>query len=136
MEDISIIKLDELKLMYVEAETFPEGIKDSWDKLEKALGTTKGRKFYGISKCIGSKIIYRACVIPIDDNEPDQLGLETLTIPSSRYASKKLLNWSSQIQMFGTIFDELFSKHSTNGELYALEDYKSPDEVILMVPLI
>jgi len=136
MEDISIKKLDELKLMYIEAETFPDGIKDSWDKLEKALDTIKERKFYGISKCIGKNIIYRACVIPIDDNEPKRLGLETLTIPSNSYATKKLMNWSSQIPMFGTIFDELFSKHNTNKDLYALEYYKSADEAILMVPLL
>lgn len=136
MEDISIKKLGELKLMYVEAESFPDGIKDSWDKLGKLLGTMEGREFYGISKCLGTTIMYRACVIPIDDDEPKRLGLESMIIPSSNYATKKLMNWSSQIPMFGTIFNELYSKHSANNDLYAIEYYKSPDEVILMVPLL
>ena len=136
MEDILIIKLDELTLMYVEAESFPDGIKASWDQLEKLVNSPNHRVYYGLSKCIETKLIYRACVVPLDDDEPKRLGLKTITIPPSSYAAKKLINWPSKIPMFGTIFDELFKKYSTNKDLFAVEYYKDMEEVILMVPLI
>lgn len=135
MNDIYYKKLEDLKLMYVEALTFPNGITEAWNKLEQILKSLKGRKFYGSSQCINVKMEYRACVIPLDDDEPKILGLETFIISASNYAVKKLKNWAKQLQLIPEIFDELSSKHTVKKGSPFLEYYKSEKDVLLMVPI-
>ena len=136
MENISIRHLGDLKLMYVQASSFPDGIQDAWDKLEKTLDTMKGRKFYGTSHYENGKMIYRACVIPVDDAEVLKLGLKTFTVPPGEYAAAKLMNWSSQIQKIREIFTELNNNYSANPDLPNIEFYKSSKELILMLPIL
>lgn len=136
MNEISIRQLDSLKLMYVQAATFPDGIQDAWDKLEKTLATMKGRKFYGTSHYENGKMIYRACVIPVDDAEALKLGLKTFSIPPGKYAAAKLMDWSSQIPKIKEIFTELNNNYTANPDLPNIEFYKSSEEVILMLPIL
>ena len=78
---------------------------------------------------------YRACVVQLDGDEPEKLGLETFTIPVSDYAAKKLMNWQTQLQLIPEIFNELSSKHEIRKNVPFLEYYKSEQELILMVPI-
>lgn len=136
MSDIYLKKLDELKLIYLKAESFPEGITAVWDKLDKTLPSLKGRKFYGAAKMIGGKMEYRACVVPLDENEHKALGMDAFTIPPGTYAAKKLPDWQSHIPEIRNIFAELNSKFEANTELYNLEFYKSSSELIVMLPIL
>lgn len=136
MSKISLKKLDELKLMYARALSFPDGIQDAWNKLERPLSTLNGRKFYGISRIIDRTIEYRACVIPLDDSEPLQLGFDTFTIPSGWYATKKLIDWPKYKHIIKIIFEELSSKYPLDNTRPHIEFYRSQKEVVLMIPII
>lgn len=136
MSEISLIKMDELNLMYVQASSFPEGVEEAWRQLESRLPTIKGRKFFGTSRLVGEKIEYRACVAPSDESEPSRLGLETFTIPRGNYASKKLVDWTKQTSLIKTIFEELSSKYTVDSSRPHIEFYRSREELVLMVPIV
>jgi hypothetical protein len=136
MSQISIIKMDELKLMYIQAASFPGGVEEAWRKLESHLPTVKKRKFFGTSRLVDEKIEYRACVIPLDDSEALRLGLDTFTIPSGNYATKKLLDWKTQTPLIKTIFEELASKYTLDNSRPHIECYRSQKELVLMFPII
>lgn len=136
MTQISITKIDDLKLMYVQAPSFPDGIKEAWDKLESPLASLKGRKFYGTARLVDGVMEYRACVIPLDDSEPLRLGFATFTVTSGYYATKKLINWTSQTHLIKTIFEELDSQHALDPNRPHIEFYRSQKEVVLMAPII
>ena len=136
MTQISIIKMDELNLMYVQASSFPEGVKEAWHQLESRLPGLKGRKYFGTSRLVGGKIEYRACVVPSDESEPSRLGLETFTIPRGNYASRKLVDWSNQTHLIKTVFEELCSKYTVDSSRPHIEFYRSPEELVLMVPIL
>jgi len=136
MSQISLKKLDELKFMYVQALSFPDGIQDAWDKLERPLSTLNRRKFYGISHIIDGAIEYRACVIPLDDSEPLRLGFDIFTIPSGWYATKKLIDWPKHKHMMKIIFEELSNKYPLDNTRPYIEFYRSQKEVVLMIPII
>ena len=136
MSEIYLKKLNELTLMYFKAESFPEGITAVWDKLDKALPSMNGRKFYGAAKMIDGKMEYRACVVPLKSNEPEGLGMDTFTIPSANYAAKKLHDWQSHIPEIREIFTELNIKHKANPALYNLEYYENDKELIIMLPIL
>ena len=135
MSQISIVKMDELDLMYIQATSFPEGVEEAWRKLESRLPTIKRRKFFGTSRLVGEKIEYRACVVPSDESEPSRLGLDTFTIPAGNYASKNLVDWTKQTQI-KTIFEELSSKYTVDSSRPHIEFYRSQKELVLMVPIV
>jgi predicted transcriptional regulator YdeE len=135
MSQISIVKMDELDLMYIQATSFPEGVEEAWRKLESRLPTIKRRKFFGTSRLVGEKIEYRACVVPSDESEPSRLGLDTFTIPAGNYASKNLVDWTKQTQI-KTIFEELSSKYTVDSSRPHIEIYRSQKELVLMVPIV
>ena len=135
MSQISIVKMDELNLMYVQASSFPEGVQEAWRQLESRLPTIKRRKFFGTSRLVGEKIEYRACVVPSDESEPSRLGLDTFTIPAGNYASKNLVDWTKQTQI-KTIFEELSSKYTVDSSRPHIEFYRSQKELVLMVPIV
>jgi len=136
MSEIYLKKLDELTLMYFKAESFPKGITGVWDKLDKTIPSMKGRKFYGAARMIDGKMEYRACVVPLNTNEPKELGMDTFTIPSSNYAAKKLHDWQSHIPEIREIFTELNHKYNANPVLYNLEYYENDKELIIMLPIL
>jgi hypothetical protein len=59
-----------------------------WAEVEKAVGSLRGRKFYGVFD--GARGEYRVCVQRRDDDEPDVFGLEAGTLPGGRYAQVRL----------------------------------------------
>jgi len=122
--------------MYVQALSFPDGIQDAWDKLERPLLTLNRRKFYGISRIIDGTIEYRTYVIPLDDFEPLRLGFNTFTIPSGWYATKKLIDWPKYKHTIKIIFEELSCKYSLDNTRPHIEFYRSQKEVVLMIPII
>ena len=136
MSQISLIKMDELNLMYVQASSFPEGVQEAWRQLESRLPTIKRRKFFGTSRLVGEKIEYRACVVPSDESEPSRLGLETFTIPRGNYASKKLVDWTNQTNLIKTICEELSSKYAVDSSRPHIEFYRGQKELVLMVPIV
>lgn len=136
MGEIYLKKLEYLTLMYIKAESFPDGITAAWDKLDKALPSMKGRKFYGAAKMIDGKMEYRASVVPLNENEHKSLGMEIFTIPAGNYAAKKLHNWQSNIPQIREIFTELNEKYKANPALYNLEYYESEKELIIMLPIV
>jgi predicted transcriptional regulator YdeE len=135
MSEIYLKKLEPLTLMYIKAETFPEGITPAWDKLDKTLKSIGGREFYGAAKMIDGKMEYRACVVPLDENEHKQLGMDTFSIPAGNYAAKNLIDWHSHIPEIREIFMELNSKFAANPGLYNLEYYLNNKELIIMLPI-
>jgi predicted transcriptional regulator YdeE len=136
MGEIYLKKLDTLKLIYLKADSFPGGITAVWDKLDITLPSLKGRKFYGTAKMTGGQMEYRACVVPLDENEHNRLGMEEFTIPAGYYTAKKLNDWQNHIPEIRNLFTELNSKFEADTERYNLESYKSSKELIVMLPIL
>ena len=136
MKELYLKRLNEIKLMYFKADSFPDGIQPVWDKMDATIPSMKGRKFYGAAKMIEGKMEYRACVIPLDDNEHKTLGMEVFTIPGGAYAAKKLIDWQDHIPEIRNIFGELGSKFEGDGSRFLLEFYESMKELICMIPIL
>jgi hypothetical protein len=131
----TIVDLPDLRLMVVCADEFPSGIKAAWDRLESKLSSLKGRKFYGVSRCEGSQMVYFAGVEPVSDEEVTALGLPTMTIKGGKYARAKLSDWSDHTDKIGQMFGELMRDFPMAPDGWALEYYRSQSEVHLLVPL-
>ena len=78
----------DIKVFYVEASSFPEGIKPAYEKLHSLIKSPAGRRFFGISYPEKpGKIIYKAAVEESYPGEAENLGCETFIIKKGEYNS-------------------------------------------------
>jgi len=66
----------------------PAAITRGWSELEEALGSLRGRKFYGAFDATIRE--YRVCVEIRKGDLPDELGLELGRLPGGRYLQVRL----------------------------------------------
>ena len=59
------------------------GITRGWAELEAAVGSLRGRRFYGAFGAPSGE--YRVCVQMLHDAQPDQFGLDVGMLPGGRY---------------------------------------------------
>jgi hypothetical protein len=112
-----------------------KGPSAAFDLLESRLPTLKGRKFYGTFELTPEGEHYYACVIRIDSDDPEKMGLETGVIPGGWYARCKLDDWQKNISKLPGLFKELAGAHEPDASRPSLEFYRSQQEMQLFLPV-
>ena len=85
---------DNIKVFYIEAISFPGGIKEAHRKLHSLLPSSEGRRFFGIShQSIEGNIVYMAATEEKYPGEAEKFGCETFTIKKGDYISETLKDW-------------------------------------------
>ncbi|MGC4021721.1 MAG: transcriptional regulator [Cyclobacteriaceae bacterium] len=99
---------DDIKLLCVNASSFPDGIMDAHEKLKGLLPSTSGRKFYGISfPDKTGKINYKAGVEESFKDEGDKLKLETFVVKRGEYTGSRILNYIDHIESIDKTFQKI-----------------------------
>jgi hypothetical protein len=88
MADAPVIERDEVGVLFLGADDGLENIQRLWPALEAAVGSLRGRRFYGAFYPKTNR--YLACVERIDADDPRRLGLEEGSLPAGRYARLRL----------------------------------------------
>lgn len=139
MLKLSIMEVKEYKLdediivLYVQAESFREGIPAAFEKLNAIPGGLKDRHVYGVTECIGDELIYRACVKENFKGEGAQYGLPTYAIPKGKYLYATLNNWRENIAQIPVLFEGFMGLPNIKKQSICLEDYISDDKMLAMV---
>ncbi len=124
---------NDLKLFYVTATSFPDGIKAAFEKLEKIIGDTKGRTFFGISHGTKEgKIIYKAAVLEQYEGEGEGKGCETFILKEGEYLAETISDWRKRMELIGETFKKLLADPRLDPQSYCVEWYKN-GEVMCMV---
>ncbi len=124
---------ENILVFYVQAESFPQGITESFNKLDNLLGNKRDHHIYGITLCDGDKLIYRACAKENFEGEATTLGLPIYTIPKGKYLYATLNKWLENLAQIPGIFDELMKQPNVKEQTICLEDYTSADTMLAMV---
>lgn len=124
----------DIETFYVETESFPQDIPHTFRKLEILLGENmKGRHLYGVTLCMGDKLIYRACVKEESKDEGELYGLKNYTIPKGKYFVTQLPDWNENIGQIPTLFDQLMKLPNVKKQSICLEDYIDGKTMLAMV---
>ena len=86
---VEVVERDEVTVMFKRVRDEQSAITRGWAELEQAIGSLRGRKFYGVfydEPLVDGGAEYHVCVQVRDDDDPATLGLELGTIPGGRYA--------------------------------------------------
>jgi hypothetical protein len=132
---MTIEKLDrDIVVMFIEVTTFPQGIVETFHKLEAMYGSGK-RQLYGISFSdkLG-KVIYRAAAEVKSETEAAQFGLHHFIIKRGNYVSEKIVNFLDHVDDIGKTFMKMIHDPRIDPNGCCVEVYRDPD-VICMVRL-
>lgn len=134
MEPFKIDK--DIKTLYIQADSFPLGIKQAFQKLHSLMGSTANRQFFGISYMEGQgNIIYKAAGEENYEGEAEQLNCETFVIRKGNYISIYINDFMNDITSIGKAFEELLQDPNIDPKGYCLEIYEGMKNVRCLVPL-
>ncbi len=133
---ISEINLQDIPVMFVVAEGGPAGASSAFDKLEQALPSLKGRRFYGTF--LNGE--YHACVALREADNPNAYVFEKGTIPEGRYARKKIKQVDERTlgDVLPKEFDDLAERYKgkVDSTRPNIEFYRSEKELFIMLPIL
>ena len=125
---------DDMKLLCVDATSFPEGITEAHRKLQALVSQANGRKFFGISHPQGKgKIIYKAAVEESFKGEGDQLNLEAFILKKGSYIGSRIINYVDHIESVGTTFQKILKDPRIDPQGCCVEKYLNEKDVQCMV---
>ena len=131
------VTLDPIDVMVViDHGEMPAAAGQAFQRLERALPSLKGRKFYGYWDPDAKA--YVACVARSDGEDASAMGLERGTIPGGQYRRARLKGEPPEVyERIGKTFEEMAASISDldRGRPW-LEFYRARDEIDLLVPVV
>ena len=127
---------NDIKVFYVKADSFPNGVRPAWEKLHSFFSAPMKRKYYGISypdKTGG--IIYMAATEETMEGEGATYGCETFIIKKGEYISIFLPDFMKDIPSIGRAFQELTTQPGIDPHAVCVEIYETMNDVRCMVRL-
>jgi hypothetical protein len=130
----TLVERDEVGVMFMRVDDEPAAIGRGWVELEEALGSLRGRKFYGAFDAEAGE--YRVCVEIREGDEPDKLGLEFGTLPGGQYRRVRLRGEPPAIyESIAPTFERLANRADADPNRPGIEFYRRRDEIDLLLPV-
>jgi hypothetical protein len=126
----------DIKVFYVTATSFPEGVGGAFKKLLSFIPKPNKRLLYAISSPTEKGIIiYKAAVEESFPGEGEQNGCETFLIKKGEYWSELLPDWHRDESIVGKTFQKLLKHPNLDKNGYCLEIYPNEKDILCLVPL-
>jgi hypothetical protein len=126
---------NDIKVLYVQATSFPEGIMAAHQKLHGVIPFSTERKYLGISRPESGVINYKAGAEELKPGEAEQFNLDTLILKKGNYACIDIHNYMTDLQAIGQAFNQLTNLPNIDPQGYCVEWYLSDKDVKCMVRL-
>lgn len=124
------------KLFCVPAKSFPVGVKEAFETIERKLGDIKGRTFFGLSRGTkGGGIEYKAGVLETSEGEGEKYGFESHIVKKGTYLVETITNWQENMQLFSITFQKLLADPRLDWNSWCVEWYKEDGSVMCMVKI-
>ncbi|HTE33560.1 MAG TPA: hypothetical protein VK666_24430 [Chryseolinea sp.] len=119
----------DIHILYVTAESFPDGIVSAYEKLHKQVPASPERKFYGLSRPEkGQGTVYKAAVEVKSPDEAKKLKLDTMVIPKGNYIAETVYNYKKDVALIRKTFDKLLKQPNIDPQGYCVELYSPNDQ--------
>ena len=126
---------NDIKVMYVQATSFPDGIMAAHQKLHGVIPYSTERKYLGISRPENGVINYKAAAEVLQSGEAEKLNLATLTLPKGNYVCITINDYMKDLESIGRTFDQLTELPNIDPQGYCVEWYINDKDVKCMVRL-
>lgn len=126
---------NDIKVFYITATSFPEGIMAAHEKLHARVADSPNRNFYGLSRPENGAIVYKAAAEELQAGEGEKLHCETLIIKKGKYVCATIENYLQHLPKIETTFAELLKTPGLDPNGYCVEWYFNETDVKCMVRL-
>lgn len=131
----TIIMDKDINILYIEAESFPEGIVDAHKKLHALIPFIKDRKYFGISRPEKGIITYKAAAEEKKEDEVEKLNFATLVLKKGKYISITIKDYKKDLKSIGKAFESLLSFPGIDPQGYCVEWYLTDEDMKCMIRL-
>jgi len=126
----------DIKVMYVTASSFPDGVLAAHQKLHSLFPFSTERKYFGLSRPEnGDDVVYRAAAEVLESGEAEKLNLETIIIKKGNYVSVVLHDYMKDLPAIGNTFQQMIAHPDIDPQGYCVEWYLNDNDVQCMVRL-
>jgi hypothetical protein len=134
MPEGTVVDRPEVEVLYLSVEDNVAAMQKGWATLEAAVGSLRGRRFYGAF--YPSTKEYRVCVEPREDDDAVALGLERGSLEGGRYLRVRLKGEPPGVYSeIGSTFAELARRSDAHQSRPSIEFYRRYDEIDLLLPV-
>jgi hypothetical protein len=127
---------NDIKVLYVQASSFPDGIMAAHQKLHGVVPYSTERKYLGISRPEKNGVIsYKAGAEELNAGEAEQFKLDTLILKKGNYACINIHDYMKDLEAIGQAFNQLTDLPNIDPQGYCVEWYLSDKDVKCMVRL-
>jgi len=126
----------DIRVLYVTATSFPDGIMDAYKKLHAFFPAPETRKYHGISRPENGVIVYKAAAEELYPGEAQKWNGNDLIIKSGKYIAATIKDYMKDVREIGRIFQELLAHPRLDPEGYCVERYLNNDDVQCMVRIL
>lgn len=131
METILIEK--DIKVIYITAKSFPEGIQEAHDRLHAMIPFSKERRYFGLSRPEMGVIVYKAAAEELKKDKEENFNCESFIIEKGTYRSITILNYKNDPLRISKAFEELISYSDIDPNGYCVEWYQGDEDLHCMV---
>lgn len=134
-DDQTVVELAAAPVMFKSCTDQQEAITRAWAELEEAVGSMRGRKFYGAFDPRTKE--YRACTVIRDGDDPEALGLERGMLAGGRYARRRLTGEPPAVyRQILPAAKRLAARPDADRQAPSIEFYRRRDVIDLLQPLL
>lgn len=131
----SFVERDEVAVMLKRVADRQEEITRGWADVERAVGSLRGRKFYGALDLARGE--YHVCVEQREGDDPAALGLEPGTLPGGRYLRVRLEGEPPEVyRLIAPAFQRLAERPDRDPGRPEIEFYRRRNEIDLLLPVV
>jgi hypothetical protein len=132
---VAIVERSETPVMFKRGADEQAAITRAWAGLEEAVGTLRGRKFYGVLDPASHE--YRACVELRGGDDPRELRLEPGALAGGRYARFRLAGEPPALYaLIGPTMERLAQRPDCDPDRPSIEFYRRRDVIDLLQPVV
>jgi DNA gyrase inhibitor GyrI len=122
-------------VMFLQVPGDVEQIRMAWERLERIVGSRRGRKFYGIFNAAAGT--YRACVELREGDRAEALGLKQGVLEGGSYMRMRLRQKAPALHdQIVAVFEELQESSGRDRGRPRIEYYRRGGEVDVLMPVI
>jgi DNA gyrase inhibitor GyrI len=135
MKPIVRTERPETPVMFLQVPGESDQIREAWERLERIVGSRRGRKFYGIFNAAAGT--YRACVEVREGDRAEALGLRRGVLEGGSYVRMRLRQKSpAPHDQIVAVFEELQESSGRDRGRPRIEYYRRRGEVDVLMPVV
>lgn len=120
----------DIKVFYVTASAFPDGVLDAHAALHQRVPFSADRHYFGISRPENGPVVYRAGTEETEPGEAEKYHCDSLLLKKGTYITLTVHDFRKDPGSIEAAFQQLLAEPGLDPEGYCVEWYENDQETV------